>query len=76
MINGVVYKIRTGVSWHDLPERYGPWKTVYTRFRRYAIGETPDGRTGRSRPRPIPRRPDHQNPPRQGPAAAGPWPSC
>ncbi|MDQ0828227.1 transposase [Streptomyces achromogenes] len=34
VINGMVYKIRTGVSWRDLPERYGPWKTVYTRFRR------------------------------------------
>lgn len=33
----MVYKIRTGVSWRDLPERYGPWKTVYTRFRRYAL---------------------------------------
>ncbi|MFF3358971.1 hypothetical protein ACFYWN_41745 [Streptomyces sp. NPDC002917] len=20
-----------------MPERYGPWKTVYTRFRRYAL---------------------------------------
>lgn len=37
-INGIVYKIRTGVSWRDLPERYGPWQTVYTRFRRYALG--------------------------------------
>ncbi|MED7824014.1 IS5 family transposase [Streptomyces chiangmaiensis] len=37
VINGMVYKIRTGVSWRDLPERYGPWKTVYTRFRRYAL---------------------------------------
>jgi transposase len=33
----MVYKIRTGVSWRDLPERYGRWKTVYTRFRRYAL---------------------------------------
>ncbi|GAB2806639.1 hypothetical protein GCM10027073_44170 [Streptomyces chlorus] len=33
----VVYKIRTGISWRDLPERYGPWQTVYTRFRRYAL---------------------------------------
>ncbi|WP_210588389.1 transposase [Streptomyces sp. GESEQ-35] len=32
----MVYKIRTRISWRDLPERYGPWKTVYTRFRRYA----------------------------------------
>ncbi|MER6434653.1 transposase, partial [Streptomyces sp900105245] len=31
VINGMVYKIRTGISWRDLPERYGPWKTVYTR---------------------------------------------
>ncbi|MDQ0847380.1 transposase [Streptomyces sp. V1I6] len=37
VINGMVYKIRTGASWRDLPERYGPWKSVYTRFRRYAI---------------------------------------
>ncbi|MFC8016320.1 IS5 family transposase [Streptomyces cinereoruber] len=37
VINGMVYKIRTGVSWRDLPERYGSWKSIYTRFRRYAI---------------------------------------
>ncbi|MFF3286052.1 IS5 family transposase [Streptomyces sp. NPDC003023] len=37
VVNGMVYKIRTGVCWRDLPERYGPWKTVYTRFRRYAL---------------------------------------
>ncbi|WP_093649187.1 transposase [Streptomyces sp. 2314.4] len=24
VINGIVYKIRTGISWRDLPERYGP----------------------------------------------------
>ncbi|MEU3983373.1 transposase [Streptomyces sp. NPDC026672] len=37
VINGMVGKIRTGISWRDLPERYGPWKTVYTRFRRHAL---------------------------------------
>ncbi|WP_405454302.1 IS5 family transposase [Streptomyces achromogenes] len=37
VINGMVYKIRTGISWRDLPERYGPWQTVYTRFHRYAL---------------------------------------
>ncbi|QTD95857.1 hypothetical protein S1361_00800 [Streptomyces cyanogenus] len=26
-----------GISWRDLPARYGPWKRVYTRFRRYAL---------------------------------------
>lgn len=37
VINGMVYKIRTGLTWRDLAERYGPWQTVYTRFRRYAL---------------------------------------
>ncbi|QEV50505.1 transposase [Streptomyces platensis] len=37
VINGMVYKIRTGISWRDLPERYGPWQTVCTCFRRYAL---------------------------------------
>nr|WP_079080750.1 transposase [Streptomyces sp. NBRC 110030] len=37
VINGMVYTSRTGISWRDLPERYGSWKTVCTRFRRYAL---------------------------------------
>ncbi|WP_406003145.1 transposase [Streptomyces sp. NBC_00829] len=37
VINGMVCKIRTGICWRDLSERYGPWKTVYPRFRRYAL---------------------------------------
>ncbi|MGV9351217.1 transposase [Streptomyces spiralis] len=37
VVNGMVHKIRTGISWRNLPERYGPAKTVYTRFRRYAL---------------------------------------
>ncbi|MGW3209285.1 transposase [Streptomyces sp. NPDC001135] len=37
VVNGMVYKIRAGVSWRDLLERYGPWKTVCTRFRRCAL---------------------------------------
>lgn len=108
IIGGMVYRIRTGIAWRDLPERYGPgnrstpasadtrWRacspTPSSRSRprptRLAIstgwsrstppssaptstppppaekGEPPAGQTGRSRPRPIPRRPDQQNPPR------------
>jgi transposase len=33
----MVYKVRTGISWRDLPERYGPRQTVCTRFLRYAL---------------------------------------
>ncbi len=35
IINGILWVLRTGASWRDLPERYGPWQTVYTRFRRW-----------------------------------------
>ena len=37
VINGIVWKLATGAPWRDLPERYGPWATVYTRFRRWTI---------------------------------------
>jgi transposase len=30
-----LFKAKTGVAWRDLPERYGPWKTVYNRFWRW-----------------------------------------
>jgi len=29
---GVLYILRTGVSWRDLPEEYGNWHTIYTRW--------------------------------------------
>ncbi|WP_153014290.1 transposase [Pseudomonas sp. EpS/L25] len=25
----------SGAKWRDLPERYGPWTTVYPRFRQW-----------------------------------------
>ena len=35
ILNGILWKVATGAPWRDLPERYGPWQTVYTRFRRW-----------------------------------------
>ena len=35
VLNGILFRLRTGVPWRDLPERYGPWQTVYSRFRRW-----------------------------------------
>lgn len=33
MLNAILYWLNTGIPWRDLPERYGPWQTVYSRFR-------------------------------------------
>jgi transposase len=30
------FKARTGIPWRDLPERFGPWTTIYTRFERWS----------------------------------------
>jgi transposase len=35
-IDAVLYRARTGVPWRDLPERFGPWKSVYNRFANWA----------------------------------------
>lgn len=35
IINGIFWILRTGAPWRDLPERYGSWKTVSSRFYRW-----------------------------------------
>ncbi|MFD5704600.1 IS5 family transposase [Streptomyces lasiicapitis] len=40
VINGVLFRARTGVPWPDLPERYGSWQTVYERHRRWSADGT------------------------------------
>ena len=37
IINGILWRERTGAPWRDLPERYGPWSTVYSRFWRWRV---------------------------------------
>lgn len=34
VLHGIFYVLRTGSPWRDLPERYGPYTTVYNRFNR------------------------------------------
>ena len=36
MLNGICWILRSGASWRDLPERYGPWQTVYKRFQKWS----------------------------------------
>lgn len=32
MLDGILWRLNTGAPWRDLPERFGPWQTVYDRF--------------------------------------------
>ena len=37
VVEGIIYRYRTGIPWRDLPaEQYGPWQTVWKRHRRFA----------------------------------------
>jgi transposase len=40
ILNGILFRTRSGVPWRDLPERYGPWQTVYKRFARWQTDGT------------------------------------
>jgi transposase len=35
-LNGVIWRFRVGSPWRDVPERYGPWSSVYGRFELWA----------------------------------------
>ena len=35
MLSGIVFVLRTGLPWRDVPGYFGAWGTIYTRFRRW-----------------------------------------
>jgi transposase len=42
MFDGILWVLRTGAPWRDLPERYGKWGSVYHRFNRWKKDGTLD----------------------------------
>ena len=36
IINGILWRLRTGAPWRDVPEKYGNWNTIYRRFLRWS----------------------------------------
>jgi transposase len=35
IVNAIRWRLKTGAPWRDVPAVYGPWETVYSRFRRW-----------------------------------------
>lgn len=42
VINGILYRLRTGIPWRDVPERYGPHSTLSERHRQWSADGTWD----------------------------------
>lgn len=36
VLNGILWRLKTGAPWRDVPARYGPWQTCYDRFVRWS----------------------------------------
>ncbi|MBB4665574.1 transposase [Microbacterium marinum] len=36
VVEGIIYRYRTGIAWRDLPGCFGPWQTVWKRHRRFS----------------------------------------
>ena len=37
VVAGVLWVLRTGATWRDLPEAFGPWRTIYGHYRRWCL---------------------------------------
>ena len=42
VIEGTIYRLRTGIAWRDLPASFGPWQTVWKRHKRFSTDGTWD----------------------------------
>jgi transposase len=42
LVEGAIYRYRTGVAWRDLPPEFGPWQTVWRRHHRFSTDGTWD----------------------------------
>jgi len=42
VVEGIVFRLRTGIAWRDLPGSFGPWQTVWKRHKRFSVDGTWD----------------------------------
>lgn len=36
VMEAIIWKLRTGAPWRNVPRKFNPWKTAYNRFNRWA----------------------------------------
>jgi transposase len=42
VVEGIIYRLRTGIAWRDLPATFGPWQTAWKRHSRFSTDGTWD----------------------------------
>jgi transposase len=42
VVEGIIYRFRSGLAWRDLPGEFGPWQAVWKRHRRFSADGTWD----------------------------------
>src|ERR671917_1517215 len=42
VLEGILFRYRTGIAWRDLPAEFGPWQTVWKRHHRFSVDGTWD----------------------------------
>src|SRR3954454_11694361 len=42
VLEGIIYRFRTGIAWRDLPAEFGPWQAVWERHKRFSADGTWD----------------------------------
>ena len=42
LMEGAIYRCRTGIAWRELPADFGPWQTVWKRHHRFSTDGTWD----------------------------------
>jgi transposase len=40
LVDGMIFRLKTGCPWRDVPAEFGPWQTVYDRFNRWSADGT------------------------------------
>ena len=42
VVEAIIYRLRTGIAWRDLPDSFGPWQTIWERHKRFSSDGTWD----------------------------------